>query len=150
MSRPKGSRNSPEAGKPGRKPEYIPRSSHSDEEIVELKRAILLKLEAGEAYNLTQAADLVGVSRITAQRWVKEDKPFAQSVKAAEPIKKELLEAELRKNNSPIVKMFLVKKLDPSYRENAKLELSTEPLEKLLRELKEAGQKPVQVSQVEV
>lgn len=77
--------------------------------------------------SVTEACKQAGVPRRTVYYWRKEDVSFADAWEDSVSSSIEVLEDHLRKRatdpddkNSHILLMFLLKKLDPSYRENYK------------------------------
>lgn len=122
----------------------------SDEEIVRIKGEIVNLLETEQAYNLTEACDKLEISKLQVHSWGKTDKDWAALVKVADKIKADRLEKLLFSTDKErtIAWMFLLKKLNPEYRENYKIELSTsESLEKLLKELKQVAEASQKLSE---
>ncbi len=146
--RPKGTHNRPGSLRTGPKPFRFAKS-FTPQEVVDFKGQIISLIEREKAYTLTEAADQLGLPKTRVHQWHKADKEFAALVDTVEQIKADRLEKELAQHAGQgmvIAKMFLLKKLRPEYRENAKIEFSSEPLERLLKELKEVGQpKPAPV-----
>ena len=94
-------------------------------------------LTSGSARTIAGAARICGIKPIQAHNWAQHDKEFHEAIEMAGQVLADDLEDELRNNANFIPKMFLLKKLRPSYRDSYKFEFTTEPLEKLLKELKD-------------
>ncbi len=87
--------------------------------------------EYAKVGRLRVAAHNVGVDHIMAAEWVVHDNVFAEAYKHAESMFREQLVADylvharagIEKTADAISWMFLVKQADPSYRDNAKLQI---------------------------
>jgi len=122
--------------KPGRKPT----SSRiveklTQKEILKVKQAILTLIEAEEADNLTEACKKIGMSPLRAYWWLDHDAEWAGRVRQAQNIVADRLEADLDAMNNPVARIFRLKKLRPEYRDNYRFDITSEALEKLLKEL---------------
>jgi len=122
--------------KPGRKPT----SSRiveklTPKEILKVKQAILTLIEAEEADNLTEACKKIGMSPLQAYWWLDHDAEWAGRIRQAQNIVADRLEADLDAMNNPVARIFRLKKLRPEYRDNYRFDITSEALEKLLKEL---------------
>lgn len=142
--RPKGSLNKP---KPKKKELYDP-------EVVLWAKAETLRLfDASEIDDLSEAAEKVGVSKLTLYAWKKADKKWRDSLNQAEqPIADRLLREILQETvngkaiSMPYVtaRLFRIKKIRPEYRDAYKFVIEDsrvlehlEALKKLATENKE-------------
>ena len=146
MGRLKGSKPKPGSKKTG--PEAGRNKINkivSPELVLEAKVAILECIAAGKALTLSKAAELCGYTPFQAYAWSKRDKDFAELVRLAREVMADSIEEEFRNHNNFIPKMMLLKGYRPMFRDNYKIEVSSEGLENLLKELREAG-KPKNVT----
>jgi hypothetical protein len=144
MGRPKGSFSKPGSMKPGPKP------TEKDPTFHALKNKVIGLIETEQADNLSEAAKVLGVKSTKLYLLAEKDKTFEEQVRIAQNIIADRLEAKLDNSNSPGAHEFRLKKLRPEYRDNAKIDLNTDKLEKLLRELidvKKVPEKPVEVKE---
>ena len=128
--------------KPGRKPKsskYIEKMT--PKEILKVKQAIVTLIAAEEADNLTEACRIIGISALKVYYWLENDAEWAGMVREAQNIKADRLEADLDNMNNPVARIFRLKKLRPEYRDSYKFDITSEALEKLLKELKELATK---------
>ena len=109
-------------------------------EMLKVKEAVLLLIEAEEADNITEACRIIGISPLKVYHWAENDAEWAGRVRQAQNIKADRLEADLDNMNNPVARIFRLKKLRPEYRDSYKFDITSEPLEKLLKELRELGQ----------
>lgn len=107
------------------------------------KRMFLAALLAGET--VTKACQTAGISRRLAYYWKAEDEEFAGEWEEAQARGSEQFEDELRERaldrNDPrshTLLMFLLKKLDPAFKESSKLEVSTKVEEAKVFDFSEA------------
>ena len=89
-------------------------------EVVELR---------GQAYTIRECASMVGVSRRTVQEWRQKDEKFAVALAEAEKDVRDFWVEKARvyalDDKKPLqgqMIMFMLKKEDPSYRDNHKVE----------------------------
>lgn len=106
-------------------------------DILSKKADILELLATGKAMNLTEAARKLDLNPSAVLYWAEQDEDFAELVKIAREVTADDLETELRGHKNFIPQMMILKGLRPMYRENFKIELKTEGLEKLLGEIKQ-------------
>jgi len=98
--------------------------------IQHIKKRAFVKAFARSA-NVTQSAKASEIDRTTFYRWLKEDSDFAEQVQYAKEDFIESLEKQLdarikmgaKDPHSHILLMFRLKKLDPSYREGAQVNI---------------------------
>ncbi len=135
MVRPKGSKNAPGTKKPGRKPQML--ETVPLEEVLAGKVKILQVLADGEAMTISDAARKCGIKPTQAWKWVSRDKDFHGLIDACRQVFADDLEQGLRTNKHFIPQMMMLKGYRPMFRDSYKFDFSTEPLEKLLREIKD-------------
>lgn len=141
MARPLGSKNAPghTAGRPSKSRNLTERLT--PDEQLEVKKAILLLMEAEEVRTVTEACRKISFSPLKAYHWMETDPEWAGQLKQAEQIQADRLIETLDKKEHILGLMFHIKKIRPEYRETAKFDISYEPLEKLLKELKDIAQR---------
>lgn len=148
MARPKGTKNRPGAKKTG--PKGVTKVPYPElAKIKALKEQIIELLEAELADNLTEACELLGISKLRVHEWFKSDPEFGQMVRSSQEIKADRLEKRLDEMNHPVALIFRLKKLRPEYRDTYKFNVTSESLEKLLKRLAEIGERAAQGQIVE-
>ncbi len=113
----------------------------TDREIVDLKAKIINILVEGQAKTIKDAALIAGVNPVVAWSWAQHDKTFKQCLDAVHQVVADGLESQLREEKNFIPLMFLLKGYRPEFRENAKIEIKSEGVEKLLAELAEIARR---------
>jgi hypothetical protein len=129
-----------------RKPEekfFEKRDRLSTKEILDAKEKIILLLEQGQARTFSEAAELAGVSPARAHAWAIRDEEWGSVVREARKVLADRSAAKLFDNNNVIGHIFLAKANNPGlYRDDAAVPVSSEPVRKLLEELREAAKRP--------
>ena len=136
--RTKGIPNRPGSKKPGPKPQYT-KDRYTPDQIRSLKETILELLEAELALNVTDAARQLNVNPARVYGWFKADPVWKALIAATDDVKADSLEKKLTESKNVIAFMFLLKKIRPEYRENYHIDVTADPMRKLLEELKNAG-----------
>lgn len=152
MGRPRGSKNRPEAKKPGRKAGFIYENYPQEKKTKEYQRLMKESLEliaADECQNLTQAAERLGVSPMTLYALRDKYPDWANQLKAAEQIIADRIEEALDHSKNVVGQIFRLKKLRPEYRDSYKIDVTTTKLEQMLTDLKKLGT-PTPVPQIEM
>jgi len=146
MARPKGIKNRPGSKKPGRKPgctsPVLPQ--YRDEEVRRFKERILELFESGEAENLSQAADRIGVSKIRVYGWRKADRQWCEdlslvSLLIADKYEQELLQPDIKYARAYALVVMLNATHPEKFRKDYKVLVTSPKVEALLEKLKEAG-----------
>ncbi len=151
--RPKGSKNlTPEEKRIKQLSEKLPPESTKAAKVLATKTAIIQLLETRQAENLSDAADMLGISKLQTYRWQRNDLEWAATVKAAGEIIADRLENELlasEVNGKPIsmpyvlARMFRLKAIRPAlYKEKYPINVEDSKMVDLLNEIKKIGQKP--------
>jgi len=150
MGRPKGSKNRPDASKPGRKPgsTKITKRNLPDAMILDKKVEILEYLSSGAASTLSAAAELAGVKPTNAYSWSSNDPDFHDMIRLAREVVADKLEKELANHPNFIPKMMILKGIRPMYRDSYRQPQEDDKMRELLEQLmamSQRGQKPIQV-----
>uniref|UniRef100_A0A6M3IPR0 Terminase n=1 Tax=viral metagenome TaxID=1070528 RepID=A0A6M3IPR0_9ZZZZ len=114
----------------------------SSRRTTELKRQCIDLIESEQCDNLSQCGDRLDVPKLVLHRWYMNDKSFSTMVDQAQQIKADRLEEKIDKINNPVAMIFRLKKLRPEYRDNYRIDVTSEKLEDLLEELKRVGDPP--------
>jgi len=125
--------------KPGTKSKLV---KYKPEQVVRFKMLILDKLESGEAFTLSEAANQIGIMPVRAYSWSKYDPDFREMIALARQVRADRLEMELTNSNNIVAKIFILKGLRPEFRENYKVEVSDTRFVDLLEELRRLGREP--------
>ena len=118
--------------------------SMTDEQILDAKVEILRLLTDGVVKTIAEAARSIGLSPVRIYNWVKTDKDFKGLMESTYEVIADDIEKGFIEGKDYIPKMMLLKGYRPRFRDNAKIDFSTEKIENFLRDLKEAGRKPEQ------
>ncbi len=108
---------------------------------MDAKKAVLFLFEEEKAITLTQAAELVGVPKLKLHSWAKRDKEWAAQIRVSREIFADRLEERLTNINNFIPMMFLLKKIRPDYRDNARTVETSGNLERLIQDLVDVAKK---------
>lgn len=119
---------------------------YTDEQIVEFKEKIVDLIDTGTVKTVSEAARMLGISPTRVHEWGRTDTIFRNIVRLARKVMADKLFEELY-NTDPDAKMpavtakiFLLKGLDPEFRDNYKvLEIKDEKVQKMLDELRNLG-----------
>lgn len=139
----------PKRGRPRTRVElgYSHIVAHQTPEEIKLnKLKIINLLMTGKAYNITDACEQAGILPQLAFGWAKRDETFAAIIQNVHEVVADELEKELREYDHFIPKMFLLKAYRPEFRDNHKVNVTSETLELLLKELKEANQRAIEAN----
>lgn len=118
----------------------VPRMT--DAQILDAKVEILRLLSDGLALNITEAARKLNLLPARVYTWAKTDPDFKELIKAVDEVIADQIESDFLKGRNDVPKMMLLKGKRPQqYRDNFKIEYSTEKVESYLKELKELAQK---------
>jgi len=136
--RPKGSPNKPKAK---------PKEQYDAETIAWAKAETLRFFDKGEIDDLSEAAEKVGVSKLTLYAWRKADKKWREALNQAEqPIADKLLKeilADTMPNGKPIsmpyvtARLFRIKKIRPEFRDSYKFVVEDSKVLEHLQALKD-------------
>jgi len=118
--------------------------SMTDEEILDAKVEILRLLTDGVVKTVAEAARAINLSPARVYNWCKTDKDFQGLMTSVYEVIADDIEEHFLKTKHDIPLLMLLKGHRPKYRDNAKMEFSTEKIETNLQELKEIGQNPKQ------
>ena len=118
--------------------------SMTDEQILDAKVEILRLLSDGVVKTIAEAARAIGLSPNRVYMWVKSDKDFKELMAATYEVIADDIEKGFIEGKDYIPKMMLLKGYRPRFRDNAKIDFSTEKIENFLKDLKEAGQKTIE------
>jgi len=113
----------------------------TDEQILDAKVEILRLLADGLAINITEASKAIGLSPNRVYKWCETDKDFHELMEATYQVQADKIEKGFIEGRNDIPKMMLLKGWRARYRENYKVEFTTEKVETFLQDLKEIGQK---------
>jgi len=153
--RPLGSHNRPDAKKTGRKPNSTKIQEHlRDAEIIAVKNQIIELMDSEQVSNLSQAAKILGISKLKLYGWRQKDSEWSRLLEQANQIRADRLEQEIEQaiveeTGKPITmpyvmaRFFRLKSIRPEkYRDNFKFELVDGRMKQLLEDLKTVGQEP--------
>ncbi len=135
MARTKGAKNKRKMFKP------IDEHKYTDEEIFFAKQNIMDMLMKGEASSIADAARKMNIHPARAHDWCRCDKDFQALLRECKEVFADDLEVELRHHPNFIPKMMILKGYRPEFRDNARLDVKSDGLEKLIKELKEINEK---------
>lgn len=113
----------------------------TDEEILDAKVEILRLLSDGVVKTVAEAARSLGLSPNRVYMWVKSDKDFKGLMDAVHEVIADDIEAHFLEVKHDIPLLMLLKGYRPIFRDNFKLEFSTEKIEQFMKDLKEIGMK---------
>lgn len=121
---------------------------YTNEQIVGFKEKIVDLIDTGTVKTVSEAARILGLSPTRVHEWGRTDTIFRNIVRLARKVMADKLFEELY-NTDPDAKMpavtakiFLLKGLDPEFRDNYKvLEIKDEKVQKMLDELRNLGKK---------
>lgn len=102
----------------------------------DLKVRMLELLTEGEAETLTEAAEMIGLDPARAYRWVGSDADFRELLSNVKQVTADRIEKEFRHHGNFIPKMMLLKAYRPEFRDNARLDLNTQGVKRLLEDLR--------------
>lgn len=149
VGRHKGTKNKPDAKKPGVKPGYrnLPEIITTEEQL-RIKREVLKLFDDREVDTLSEAADIVGISKLKLYRWRHNDPNWKTELAMAEQliadeILRELADMKGDKDMPYAISlMFRLKKIRPEYRDSyKKIEFVNPTVEKFLKAFQDAGKK---------
>ena len=106
--------------------------------LTEQKKKVFLEIYR-DAGTMREAAERAGVNTSTPYAWIQADAEFRDALEIARQDAGEALIREARKRamkSSDNLLMFLIKKFDPSYRDNPKLITNIAPVVNVSSELK--------------
>jgi len=118
--------------------------SMTDEEILDAKVEILRLLSDGVVKTVADAARAINLSPNRVYMWCRTDKDFKELMASVYEVIADDIEKGFIEGKDFVPKMMLLKGYRPRFRDNFKLDFSTENVEKFLAELKEMGRKPEQ------
>jgi len=113
----------------------------TDEEILDAKVEILRLLTDGVVKTVAEAARAIGLSPARVYNWSKSDKDFRELMSSVYEVIADDIEKGFIEGKDYIPKMMLLKGYRPRFRDNFRLEFTTEKVENFLEELKEIGKK---------
>jgi len=143
LGRPKGSRNNPGAGKPGPKPAlFKAKSVYSPGQIAEWKAQVVTMFDEGVIETLTEGARILALRPSVLYGWMTFDHEWTAQIRQAKEAIADRIEKNLLDSTNPNAQMFLLKGYRPQFRDNFKLNVTSEALEKLLEELKSLAGRP--------
>ena len=147
MSRPKGSKNLPGYKTPGRKRGII--NAPPPEEIIDFKVKILALMQSGQAKTVKSAAEALGLNPSRVHGWLKKDKDFAELARLCDEVVADEIEEHFLAEKHDIPLLMLLKGKRPMYRDNFKIDIRNEALEKLLKDLKAIREKVTEIKEEE-
>jgi hypothetical protein len=109
----------------------------TEAQILDAKVEILRLLSDGLARNVTEACNRLHIPATKVHRWCKTDKDFGQLLDAVYEVTADNIETGFLNGKNDIPKMMMLKGIRPQYRENFKVDLSTEKVEQMLKDLKD-------------
>ena len=124
-------------GRPRKVVSYVPDTSPQRREM--RKKQILELLIRGHAQTLTEAAEKVDLSPLTAHKWQRGDPQWAAALDLAREVMADRLETELSRVKSvqeSTAIMFRLKVLRPEYRDSYRAPKSESATTELLEDLK--------------
>lgn len=150
MGRPKGSSpklkpGDPNYKAPGRKSGVTKLPQYTMAQILEHKVEVLRLLCSGEAETISDAARTLGVDPARVHQWGQNDKDFQEMLRLSREVVADKIEKEFRTHKNFIPKMMLLKGYRQMFRDNYRLDVTNEALEKLLVELRELKEPKVEV-----
>ncbi len=150
--RPPGAKNRPLEDRIKRLTNKLPPEATKPETIIMHKTAIIQLLETKQAENLSDAAEILGIPKLTVYKWRRTDLEWAALIKEAGEIVADRLENELlasEVNGKPIsmpyvlARMFRLKAIRPQlYKEKYPINVEDSKMVDLLTEIKKMGQNP--------
>jgi hypothetical protein len=145
MGRPPGSPNKPGSKKPGPKPgrAKYQEDKTPDDEKLRIKYQIVEMLDSRVVDNLSQAADMLGISRLRLYQWKRRDSEWADLLNLADELIADDLEqriANVKTVPECTSLIFRLKALRPDkYRDNYKFDVRDSRVLEHLAELKKLG-----------
>jgi hypothetical protein len=109
-------------------------------QILDAKVEILRLMADGLAKNVTEACKKLNLQPARVHGWAKTDKDFKEMLDAVYEVIADEIETGFLTGKNDIPKMMMLKGIRPQYRDNYKVDLSTEKVEQMLADLKKLGQ----------
>ncbi len=110
-------------------------------QILDAKAEILRMLSDGLARTITEACNKLGLMPARVYSWAKYDKDFKELLDACYEVVADKIETDFVNGRNDIPKMMVLKGIRPKYRDNFRVEYSTQKVEEFLAELKKLSAK---------